>query len=617
MGLCLLDERGNVLRANALWLRDAGVTAEQVMGMNVWSLFPDAPPELRRLHDRVRAGETIALPPHKHALGDREVWREGRLSPIRLPGGVGILATVVDITERKRAEEALRESEERFRIAFQTTPDSININRLDDGVFLAVNEGFTRMTGWSEEEVLGRSSLELNVWDDPGDRARLVAGLKKDGYVQNLEARFRKKNGKVLFGLMSARLIRLRDEQYLLSITRDISDWKRAEEERDRLKSGLYQAAKMEAIGQLAGGVAHDFNNLLTVILSGAEALKHDLVKALPPDPEIVEEIGAAGARARDLTRQLLAFARRQVCAPVQVDLNAVIRGAEKLLRRVLGEDIELVTSLQPALWPLLCDPGQLEQVLLNLAVNAHDAMPGGGKLTIETSNQEVTGAHDLLYPGIKPGFHVRLAIHDSGLGMAPEVKARLFEPFFTTKPLGKGTGLGLATVYGIVEQSGGHIRAESEPGYGTTFEVLFPRIAVAAAASTEAEAVTRAGGRETILLVEDDPQVRSVTARSLTTGGYTLLLASNGLEAVEILASNRGRLDLLITDVIMPGVDGRKLAEAVRKEWPKVRVLFVSGHAHDVLGQRGILDEGVDLLPKPYTSASLLARVRAALDRT
>ncbi len=530
---------------------------------------------------------------------------------------------IADLAEgslrHRKDQQAIRESEERFRVAFHTSPDSVNINRLEDGVFVAVNDGFTQMTGWSMGEVLGRSSLELQVWDDPADRARLVAGLKKDGYVRNLEARFRRKDGTILSGLMSARLIRLRGEQYLLSITRDVSDWKRAEEERDRLKSGLFHAAKMEAIGQLAGGVAHDFNNLLTVILSGAEELKHHLAKGSPLDPEVVEEIVSAGARARDLTRQLLAFARRQVFTPIPLDLNALILGAEKLLRRVLGEDIELVTNLQPVLWPVRCDPGQLEQVILNLAVNARDAMPNGGKLTIETSDQDITELQTSIYPGINPGPHVRLAVHDSGVGMAHDVKAHLFEPFFTTKPLGKGTGLGLATVHGIVKQSGGHIRVETEPSYGTTFEILFPRIMEAASAEQPAEEETRkaeARGGATVLLVEDDSHVRSATARALISGGYALLQASNGLQAVEMLAGHKGRLDLLVTDVMMPGVDGSKLAEAVRRAFPQVRVLFVSGHAHEVLGQRGMLDEGVDLLPKPYTSASLLERVRAALGR-
>jgi two-component system cell cycle sensor histidine kinase/response regulator CckA len=543
-------------------------------------------------------------------------WLETHAVPLRDEVGdvVALLGVTRDITAWKVAEEALRDSEERFRIAFQTSPDSININRLDDGVFVAVNEGFTWMTGWSQAEALGRSSLELHVWDDPADRARLVAGLKKDGYVQNLEARFRKKDGRVLSGLMSARLIGLRGQPHLLSITRDVSDWKRAEEERDRLKSGLYQAAKMEAIGQLAGGVAHDFNNLLTVILAGAEVLRHDLGKDSPPDSEIVEEIGAAGRRAQDLTRQLLAFARRQVIAPIPLDLNTLMRSSEKLLRRVLGEDIELVTILQPDLWTVCCDPGQMEQVVLNLAVNAESAMPSGGRLTIETNNIELDEDFTSSHQWIRSGPYVRLSIRDSGQGMPPEVKEHLFEPFFTTKPVGQGTGLGLATVYGIVKQSEGHILVESEPGHGTTFEVFFPRITESPAAVTPPAPAAATDGTEAILVVEDDPQVREVTVRSLRAGGYRVLVAADGREALDV-AGHDSTLRLLVTDVVMPGMSGREVADELCRRRPTLRVLYVSGYTHDAIAQRGVLDSGVEFLQKPFTASSLLARVRAILD--
>jgi len=375
------------------------------------------------------------------------------------------------------------------------------------------------------------------------------------------------------------------------------------------------QAQKLESVGRLAGGIAHDFNNLLTVILSGAEALKHDLGEGVSPDPEIVEEIGAAGARARDLTQQLLAFARRQVIAPVPFDLNALVRSSENLLRRVLGEDVELGTTLQPALWPARCDPGQIEQVVLNLAVNARDAMPRGGKLTIETSNLDVDETHRALFTGIQPGPYVRLAIHDSGIGMSPEVQARAFEPFFTTKPVGQGTGLGLATVYGIVNQSGGFIRVESEPGHGSTFELLFPRILEAAVAKAPPGSITTRHGTETVLVVEDDPRVREVTVRSLRAGGYLVRVASDGREALDVGARERGSLHLLVTDVVMPGLDGRAVADELRRHHPALRVLYVSGHAEEAIVKRGVLEPGIDLLPKPFTASSLLTRVRAVLD--
>jgi PAS domain S-box-containing protein len=379
---------------------------------------------------------------------------------------------------QKLAEEAIRESEERFRVAFQISPDAIDITRFEDGVYIAVNEGFSRTMGWSGSELLGRSSLDLGIWDVPADRVGLLAGLDRDGFVRDLETRLRTKQGRVVPVLTSAQFFTLRGQRYLLSVTRDISAWKHAEEERSRLESALHEAAKFEAIAQLAGGIAHDFNNLLTVILSGARALTRDAGDGLPPDPEIVEEIVGAAARARDLTRQLVAFARRQVTAPVSLDLNGLVRGSEKLLRRLLGEDVELVVIPQPGLWAVRCDPGQLDQVIMNLAVNARDAMPAGGRLTIETANVELDAAFTAAHPAAQAGSYVRLSVRDSGHGISPEVKAHVFEPFFTTKPVGRGTGLGLATVYGIVKQSGGYIVLESEPERGADFALYFPRAA-------------------------------------------------------------------------------------------------------------------------------------------
>ncbi len=398
---------------------------------------------------------------------------------------LGIATTALaHVHQRKRAEDAIRESEERFRVAFQTSPDAIDIARAEDGVYVTVNDGFSRTLGWSEAEVIGRSSLELGIWETPGDRGRLLASVERDGFVRNLEARLRSKQGRVVPVLTSAQVLTLRGRRYLLSVTRDISEWKRAEEERSRLESVLYEAAKIEAVGQLAGGIAHDFNNLLTVILSGAGALRRDIGEGLSPDLEIVEEIGGAASRARDLTRQLLTFARRQVGAPEPLDLNAVVRSCEKLLGHVLGDRIELVLLPHPALWSVRCDPGQIEQAIVNLAVNARDAMPAGGTFTIETTNFEVGVDFAALHPSVRPGLYVRVSVRDSGHGMSPEVKAHVFEPFFTTKPVGEGTGLGLATVYGIVRQSDGYVLVESEPGRGTHFTLYFPRIEEPAAAA-------------------------------------------------------------------------------------------------------------------------------------
>jgi PAS domain S-box-containing protein len=537
---------------------------------------------------------------------------------------LGVATSVVArlyLRDRQRAAQyekavALRDSEERFRVAFQISPDAIDISRIQDGVYVSVNEGFSRMMGWSEDEVVGRSSLELGTWEDPAGRDQLLAGLDRDGLIRNLEARLRTKHGGVVPVLISAQILTLRGQQYLLSVARDISEWKRADEERSRLKSVLYEAAKIEAIGQLAGGIAHDFNNLLTVILSGAAELKHDTRTGSPLDSEIVEEILGAAERARELTRQLLAFARRQVIAPAPIDMNDLVRGCEKLLRRLLGEDVQLLVLAHPALWTVRCDPGQIEQVIVNLAVNARDAMPAGGKLKIETANVELDAHFAASHPFIRPGPYARLSVRDSGHGMSPEVKAHAFEPFFTTKPVGKGTGLGLATVYGIVKQSEGYILVESEPGQGAEFALYFPRIAEAAAVAAKPPGpVVATHGTETVLVVEDDPHVRESTVRSLRGNGYSVLTASNGAEALDLGSRKEEPVHLLVTDVVMPGLDGPAVADALRHHHPEMRVLYVSGHAEGAIVHHGVLEPGIEFLPKPFTASSLLARVRAVLD--
>jgi PAS domain S-box-containing protein len=510
--------------------------------------------------------------------------------------------------------EHLRESEERFRIAFETSPDSVNLNRVADGVYVAINEGFTRMTGWTAAEAVGRSSLAMGIWEDPADRARLVSGLEH-GVVENLEARFRAKDGRIIVGLMSARRIDLHGESLLLTITRDITAWKAAEAERDRLEVQFQQAQRLEGIGRLAGGVAHDFNNLLTVILASAESLQEQLAAA-PGPLEEVEQLSLAAGRARDLTRQLLAFARKQVIAPVPLDLSAVVRSSEKLLRRVLGEDIALIAETAEGLWPVLCDRAQLEQVILNLAVNARDAMPAGGSLRITAENAEVELPRDAQGGGRPAGQWVRLSVRDAGTGMTPEVQSHLFEPFYTTKGAGKGTGLGLATVHGIVAQSGGHISVESAPGKGTTFEVYLPR-------TNEDPADERAApparaprvGRETLLVLEDDPLVRSVTVRTLRGAGYEVLVAGNGAEAMALHAAHAGPLELVVADVIMPGLSGPQVVGELRRSRPQLRVLYVSGYPADAIAQRGVLDHGIEFLPKPFTASSLLERVRTLLE--
>jgi len=545
---------------------------------------------------------------------DRECWW---LFAILGLGGAALIVAVKGrramSREEREAKRALLESEERFRVAFKSSPDAIAINRASDGMYVAVNDGFVRISGYSESEVIGRTSLDLGIWADAGDRQKLVETTLREGAAE-AEAQFRCKDGTTVVGAMSARLIRIDGVPNLLSVTRDVTEVRRAQAERARLEEQLRQAQKMESIGRLAGGVAHDFNNLLTAILSCTETLKEEVASGSLSHPEVLDEISTAGRRATDLTRQLLAFARKQVIAPALVDLNGVVRGSEKILSRVLGEDVEFVTSLQSGLWTVRCDPGQVEQVIMNLAVNARDAMPSGGRLTIESANVQVEDPAVAAQPFLRPGPHARLTVRDTGVGMTPEVKAHAFEPFFTTKPHGKGTGLGLSTVYGIVQQNEGAILLETEAGRGTAFHIYFPR-ALGQQTALPPRGAEKKRGSETVLVVEDEPQVREVAVRSLQAAGYRVLVASNGSEALELAAHERSHLALLLTDIIMPGLNGRELAEELRSRRPDLRVLYMSGYTQDVISKAGVLDSGLEFLAKPFTAADLQERVREVLD--
>jgi PAS domain S-box-containing protein len=389
---------------------------------------------------------------------------------------------------------------------------------------------------------------------------------------------------------------------------------KRAEETRDQLELQLRQAQKLESIGRLAGGIAHDFNNLLTVILSCARGAEEAQRAGEPVDREDLEEIRRAGERARDLTRRLLLFARKQSADPVAIDMNGVVRSVEGLLRRVLGDDIELRVDLQSTLWPVLFDPGLLEQVLLNFAVNARDAMPEGGTLLIGTRNATVDPGQRDRGPEDLPGDWVRISVRDTGIGMTADARAHLFEPFFTTKEVGKGTGLGLAMVHGIVSQAGGHVHVETEPGRGTMFEVCVPRAArdVVAPEGVSAEASAAARGSETVLVVEDEAVVRIVVVRALQDAGYTVLEASGPTDALELFREEPRRIDLVVTDVRMLGQSGPSMAKVMRRLRPDVRVLYVSGFP----GDQAELAAGDGFLAKPFSREALRAQVRSILDR-
>ena len=518
------------------------------------------------------------------------------------------LVLAIDITERRRDEEAIRASEERFSKAFSASPVPMSITTYDEGRYIDVNESFLQNSGYTREEIIGRTTTDINLYADPGERARLKQILKEQGRIRNAEVRRRVKSGEVRVALASSEIINLDGEQCILTTTNDITDRRRLEEQ-------LLHSQKMESVGRLAGGVAHDFNNLLTAIIGYGQLLLTSFDKS---DPRYVhaEEIENAGKRAATLTNQLLAFSRKQVIKSQLLDLNAVVTNIEKMLQRLIGEDIELATVLRPDVGCVMADPGQIEQVLMNLAVNARDAMPRGGKLTIETSNTLLDENYAREHIGVQPGRYVMLAVSDAGFGMDKETQARIFEPFFTTKEIGKGTGLGLSTVYGIVKQSGGNIWVYSEPDRGTTFKIYLPFVDEVAATIKKSEPFTEPTmGVETILLVEDEEIVRKFTREILELNGYKVIEATGGEEALRIAQEYDEKIDLLVTDVVMPQIGGRALANAIGITRPDIKALYLSGYTDETMVQHGLLERATAFLQKPFTPQMLASKVREVLD--
>jgi len=508
-----------------------------------------------------------------------------------------------------RARATLRATEASFATLVEHAPVGI-YRSSPEGRFLSANGALVRMLGYeSAADVLGLD-MGRDVYADPAERQRLVErDTYSDRQYDNVEATWKRRDGRPLTVQLSVRAVRNAEGQveYYETFVRDVTDQR-------RLQQQVLQSQKMEAVGRLAGGIAHDFNNLLTVITSYSDLLLEDLA---PDDGkrDDLEQVRKAADVAAALTRQLLAFSRQQVVEPRVVSLNVVVEGLQKILRRVIGEDIDLTTTLAPDLGPVRADVGQLEQVLMNLAVNARDAMPTGGRLTVETANVE----HDPEFARDREAAAVRrfamLAVTDTGCGMDEATKARIFEPFFTTKEPGKGTGLGLATVYGIVKQAGGFIWVYSEPGQGTSFKIYLPQVDAPAERATAATGTPLPRGTETVLLVEDAAAVRAVTKQVLERQGYTVVEASDGEVALRLAQRERGPIRLLLTDVVMPRVSGRELAEQLTRARPDLKVLYASGYTDDSVVRHGILELGTAYLQKPFSPESLARKVRDVLD--
>jgi PAS domain S-box-containing protein len=596
---------GTILSWNAAAERMYGYSATEMIGKSAGILAPsDQQDEIQEVLRRVERGEKIEQFETIRVRKDgRQIHVALSVSPIKDPRARVVGASIIarDITERKRAEE-------RFCKAFSASPEPTTIVTMAEGRFIDVNESFLRVTGYQREEVIGRTSLELKFWERPEDRAKLIEILDKQGLVRDLEITFLTRSGARRRGLDSAEIIEVAGQRCILSIFKDITERKLLEEQ-------LRQAQKMESVGRLAGGVAHDFNNLLGVIIGYSEILRERLDRSSPLRNEVLE-IKKAGERAASLTRQLLAFSRQQVLEPKILNLKTIMADIENMLRRLIRADIELNIRMAPDLAQVKADQGQIEQVIMNLVVNARAAMPQGGRLSLEARNVELDEAFARQHPPSVPGRYVLLAVTDTGLGMDQDTQAHIFEPFFTTKEKDKGTGLGLSVVYGVVKQSGGYIWVHSELGKGTTFKIYLPLVeGPVEDAPRDTGPTPSLRGSETILLVEDEESLRQLTRRLLVQSGYTVLDAPDAAQALEIARWNHGRIDLLITDMVMPGMSGPVLAERMAGMCPDLKVLFVSGYTEYRANAHGSPAAATRLLQKPFSRDVLMAKVREVLD--
>ncbi len=649
--MCLVAPDYTCMEANTAYLAFLGKERDEVVGHKIPDLLGEDvfSAKVRYYLDRALKGnveryeETFQYPP---GAG----WRNALVSYYPLMGEdgsvLGIVSTAHDITERKEAEKALKQSyeelevrvrdrtatltraiehleyevgerekaeedlrvsEEKFSRVFQASPDLLAITSLDEGVYLDVNDSFLRSTGYSMHEVIGRSSLDLKIWENPIDRQRIIDKLLAQGVVRNHEIRQLTKAGEVRTMLNSSELIELGGRKFILSTSRDITERKRLEEE-------LRRTQKMEAVGRLAGGIAHDFNNLLTAIDGYCEIA---LLKTDAPDEvhKNLMRIKEVKNNASSLIRQILGFSRKQELKPQLLDLNGIVENMKTLLQRFLGGDIGLRLDLDEDIGLVWADQGQIEQVIMNLSLNARDAMPDGGDLSIATSRALVGEESQQMHADLKAGEYVRLVMSDTGAGMDDDTRSHIFEPFFSTKEEGKGTGLGLTTVYGIVKQCGGAIAVTSDPGRGSVFEIFLPKSAQCRAGIPGKPGRERPSGEtDTILLVENNIYVRDMTFSALKSYGYNIMQATDAIEALKLCDASEQPVDLLITDVVLPRMNGPQLAERLVEKYPGMAVLYISGYPDEVVSLYGVSESVINLLHKPFSASELANTVREAL---
>ncbi len=605
---------GQYRYVNKAFALGVGRKQEEIIGKKIWDVFAKDEADKRYaavkwvFENKVAKIIEVRVP---RPEGDQ--YYITTVKPILNAQGEVTVAICVskNITERKMAEEALRVSEARFKAQYQGSPiPTFTWQKCDDDFVLKdCNEAARIATGGRTSQLIGKAARQM-YRDSPGILENMQRCYGEHGVIRNewISEHF-------MPGRLVLTTYAFVPPDFVLVHVDDITDRKRAEEEREKLQAQLNQAQKMESVGRLAGGVAHDFNNMLGVILGYTELT---LAKLPPSDPlrDNLKEIFKAANRSAEVTRQLLAFARKQTIAPQALDLNETVEGMLKMLRRLIGEDIDLAWLPGTGLWPIKMDPSQIDQILANLCVNARDAIADFGKITIETSKVTIDDAYCATHPDAVPGNFVLLAVSDDGCGMSPEILANLFEPFFTTKDVDKGTGLGLATVYGIVKQNNGFINVYSEPGKGTTFEIYLPRLETLADRSRKKDPeALDAQGSETILLVEDEPAILKMTKIILERQGYTVLPANGPGQALGLAREHAGQIHLLMTDVIMPEMNGSELAQHLLSIYPNLKRLFMSGYTADVIAHHGVLAPGVHYIQKPFSMGALAAKLREVLD--
>ena len=626
----VVNREGIVLQANSQIETLFGYTRDELIGQAVEILVPD---RQRSQHHHHREG-FIAQPKVRRMGAGLDLFgrrRDGSefpveisLSPVMTDSGILVLSAIRDVTDRKRIEEELRRAhteleqrkdrqlwqyQSRLALIVDSSQDAI-IGKNLDGIVTHWNKGAEHIYGYTAEEVIGKSITILAPPERADEIPQILETVREGKSVEHFESVRVTKDGRRLHVSITVSPIRDADGKIVgaSTIARDISAQKRAEDQ-------LRQSQKMEAIGRLAGGIAHDFNNILGIITACSELLQSRIRPGTVP-PEYVDNIREAAKRGATLTRQLLIFSRRQTAQAQVLDINERLKELSKLLRPLMGDDVEISLLARSTSAIAELDPGHLDQVVVNLAVNARDAMPNGGKLIVETAAIDFDEAFARQHPPMKAGSYVMLAISDNGCGMDQATVSRIFDPFFTTKELGKGTGLGLATVYGIVQQSGGHIFVYSEPGHGTTFKIYLPSAAHKLEVSQEAleEDVAPRHEDATILLVEDDAMMRSLAKQLLEEHGYRVVEAKDGPSALEYLSAGQNGIDLLLTDVVMPGMSGPDLALRVTKSHPETKIVYMSGYTGELLANGHGLNDGIPLLEKPFTRAGLLKTIHVAL---